>query len=206
MSNHTHLLAHAMKALMEETNGIIKENQAEKAQTTIQACAITAAASGVGASIFPGMGGLVMTAVAVGAVWVMYAKINKDLGISIKDNVLKSLASAVLSNILANAGALLLAFVAAAIIGFIPGLNFLVAPAQAMIAYLAVFAAAIIYINLLRKLFKANGAFVLTEDEGAKMAKEIVEETDMNAMFKEIKKSYDDNKDEIKKAKDSGAK
>ena len=201
MSNVNHFLYHALKALQEITENAIKQEQVEKAGKTIQTCAITAAATGVGAAILPGGGGFVLAAAAITAVWVMYVKINKDLGISISDNKLKSLASAILSNIITNAGSLLLAFVATAIFNFIPGLNVLIAPAQALIAYIAVFTAGILYIKLLTKAFKAKGKFDFDEDNIKQEASDIVNETDMKSLIEDIKESYD--KDKVEREKNS---
>lgn len=114
----------ALRALQEASNNIIKEYQAEKVGDIIQSRAIVSAAAGIGAAILPtGGGSLIAAAVAVGAVWEMYFQINRELGISISDNKLKSLASAILSNLLANAGSALLILATAFLGGMIPVVN-----------------------------------------------------------------------------------
>lgn len=195
-------LYHAIKALADATNGIIKSEHVEKAGTTIQACSIVAAASGLGASLFPG-GALVLTGVAVATVWGMYVKVNSDLGISISENTLKSLASALLSNIITSAGSMLVALVIFGVIGLIPGLHFLSVPAQAVIAYITVFSAGILYIKLLTKLFKAQGSADLSGVDVNKAAEDIVQETDMGSMIKDLKESYKQDKDKIDEAKNN---
>lgn len=105
------VLVYALKALEEATKGIISGQKIEKAGDTIMQCAIIAAIAGVGSGWLPGVGSLVASAAWVAAIWGMYVKVNKDLDISIKDNILKSLASALLANILASAGSLILMFV-----------------------------------------------------------------------------------------------
>ena len=192
---YNHYLRYALMALREATKNIIKEEKLEQVENTIQTCAIIAAATGVGAGMFPGAGGLVLTAASVAAIWGMYVKINKVLGISISENTLKSLASAVLTNIIAGAGAYIVALVAAAIIGFIPGLHFLAVPAEAMIAYIAVFASGILYIKFLTKLFKAKGGFNLNDGEEIDpMLKDVIRETDIQSVISEVKNSYDKDK------------
>lgn len=189
----------ALRALQEASNNIIKEYQAEKVGDIIQSRAIVSAAAGIGAAILPtGGGSLIAAAVAVGAVWEMYFQINRELGISISDNKLKSLASAILSNLLANAGSALLILAATFLGGLIPVVNTLMAPIQAMIAYIAVFAAGILYLNLLTNLFKAQGSLDMSNFDEEKEVQKVIEEADIDSMIDELKDSYNDDKDKIK--------
>lgn len=188
-------LYHALKALQEATHNVIQQEDLVKVEKTIQTCAIVAAATGIGGGMLPGAGGVVMTAASVAAIWTMYVKINKELGISISGNALKSLASAMLTNIIAGAGAYIAALVATTIISFIPILNFLALPAEAIIAYIAVFASGVLYIKFLTKVFNAQGCFAV--EEGATMdqfVKDVIRETDMRSVINDAKKSYDNDK------------
>lgn len=188
-------LYHALKALQEATHNVIQQEDLEKVEKTIQTCAIVAAATGIGSGMLPGTGGVVMTVASVAAIWTMYGKINEKLGISISGNALKSLASAMLTNIIAGAGAYIAALVATTIISFIPILNFLALPAEAIIAYVAVFASGVLYIKFLTKVFKAQGCFVV--EEGAKMdqfVKDVIREIDMRSVINDAKQSYDNDK------------
>ena len=188
-------LYHALKALQEATHNVIQQEDLEKVEKTIQTCAIVAAATGIGSGMLLGAGGVVMTVASVAAIWTMYGKINEKLGISISGNALKSLASAMLTNIIAGAGAYIAALVATTIISFIPILNFLALPAEAIIAYVAVFASGVLYIRFLTKVFKAQGCFVV--EEGAKMdqfVKDVIREIDMRSVINDAKQSYDNDK------------
>lgn len=188
-------LYHALKALQEATHNVIQQEDLEKVEKTIQTCAIVAAATGIGSGMLPGAGGVVMTVASVAAIWTMYGKINEKLGISISGNALKSLASAMLTNIIAGAGAYIAALVATTIISFIPILNFLALPAEAIIAYVAVFASGVLYIRFLTKVFKTQGCFVV--EEGAKMdqfVKDVIREIDMRSVINDAKQSYNNDK------------
>lgn len=188
-------LYHALKALQEATHNVIQQEDLEKVEKTIQTCAIVAAATGIGNGMLPGAGGVVMTVASVAAIWTMYGKINEKLGISISGNALKSLASAMLTNIIAGAGAYIAALVATSIISFIPILNVLAVPAEAIIAYVAVFASGVLYIKFLTKVFKAQGCFVV--EEGAKIdqfVKDVIREIDMRSVINDAKQSYDNDK------------
>ena len=146
--------------------------------------------------MFPGGGSVVLTAASVAAIWGMYVKINKVLGISISENTLKSLASAILTNIVAGAGAYIVALAATAIISLIPGLHFLAVPAEAMIAYIAVFASGILYIKFLTKLFHAKGGFDIDNsgDDIDPLLRDVIRETDIRSVISETKNSYDQDK------------
>lgn len=187
MSAH---LYHALKALQEASNELLSEEQVKKAGNTIKACAIAATVSGIGAGMLPGAGSVIATATCVAAIWGMYVKINIDLGISISENALKSLASALLTNIIASAGSLLAATIVVKVINWIPGLHFLSAPAEALIAYFAVLISGVLYIKLLTKLFKAKGSFQFTKNDVQDMAKDIINESNISDLVDDAKKSF----------------
>ena len=146
------VLVYALRALEQATKDVIDSQNIDKAGETIKGCAIIAAVAGVGSGWLPGAGAFVATAAWVAAIWGMYVKINKDLGISIKDNILKSLASAILTNILASAGSLILMLSASFLLSFIPGLGSAGAIViDGFIGYITVFASGVLYIKVLTK-------------------------------------------------------
>ena len=189
------VLVYALRALEQVTGDIINSKNIEKAGKTIKHCSIAAAVAGVGTGWLPGAGALVASAAWVAAIWGMYVKVNIDLGISIKKNVLKSLASALLTNIIASAGSYILMIVASFLLSFIPGFGTIGAVAiDGMIGYITVFASGVLYINLLTKLFKAGKGFTFTEEEAKGLAKDIVDESDMRTIIKEGRNAYKEDK------------
>lgn len=189
------VLVYALRALEQVTGDIINSKNIEKAGKTIKNCSIAAAVAGVGTGWLPGAGALVASAAWVAAIWGMYVKVNIDLGISIKKNVLKSLASALLTNIIASAGSYILMIVASFILSFIPGFGTVGAVAiDGMIGYITVFASGVLYINLLTKLFKAGKGFTFTEEDAKGLAKDIVDESDMRTILKEGRNAYKEDK------------
>lgn len=192
---HPGVLVYALKALGEATEGVLKGSDIEKAGDTIMGCAVIAAVAGVGSGWLPGAGALVATGAWVAAIWGMYVKINKDLGITIKDNVLKSLASALLTNLIASVGGIILMLVGSTLLSLIPGLGTAGAIAiDGAIGYVTVFASGVLYIKLLTKLFKAGNGFNLSENNVERMAKDIITESDVEKIIKEGKKSFKDDK------------
>ncbi len=185
----------ALKALEEVTKGIISSQRIEKAGETIRGSAIIAAIAGVGSGWLPGAGALVASAAWVATIWGMYVMINKDLGISIKDNILKSLASALLTNILASAGSLILMFIGSMLLSFIPGLGSAGAIAiDGFIGYITVFTSGVLYIKLLTKLFKAGKGFNIADGDVKKVADDIVNESDISEIIKEGKQAFNEDK------------
>ena len=189
---YQHLLVQALKELERTTKDYLRKEQIEAAGATITTCSAIAAASSV-VSLIPGAT-VVANAAWVAAIWGMYIKINKDLGISIKENALKSLASAVLTNILATAGAYIALFLAATAIGFIPGLNVLATPLSVILGYITVYASGLLYIKLLTKLFKAHSSFEFSESAAKTLAKSVVAENNISEILNEGRSAYRSDK------------
>ena len=118
-----------------------------------------------------------------------------DLGISIKDNILKSLASAILTNILASAGSLILMLSASFLLSFIPGLGSAGAIViDGFIGYITVFASGVLYIKVLTKLFKAGKGFNIAESEVNDVADDVIKDSDISEILKEGKEAYKEDK------------
>lgn len=193
--NPHHFLHLAVKSLGEASNEYLTKHQLTKVEDTIIRCSVAAAIAGVGAGWLPGAGAFVASAAWVAAIWTMYVRINKNLGISIKDNILKSLASAFLTNIIASAGALILGFSAGLLLSLIPGLQAGAVVIDGMIGYVTVFASGVLYINLLTKVMKAKGRLEFADGDDLKqMAKDIVKEGNVKGIIKEARQSYKDAK------------
>ncbi len=192
---HPGVLRYALKALEQVTKDIISSQKIEKAGDTIMACSAIAAVAGVGSGWLPGAGALVATAAWVASIWGMYIKINNDLGISIKDNILKSLASAILTNIIASAGSLILMLLGGMLLSFIPLFGTAGAIAiDGFIGYVTVFTSGVLYIKLLTKLFKAGNGFNISESEVKNIADGIVKDNDVSGIIKEGKQAFKEDK------------
>ena len=121
-------------------------NNADKAHKIIIACAgAAAAAEGIGGSI-PGLAVPAIIISSFGAVWTMYGKLCKTLGITLRKSVLKLLARAALSNIAANLSSALLTLLAAQ---FIPGASVL---ASAAIGFISVYLAGMLFLQMILRL------------------------------------------------------
>ena len=125
----------------------------------------------------------------------MYLLINKKLGISIKDNILKTLASAFLTNILATAGSMLLGLAVGTVLSFIPGIgtaaNVVI---DAMIGYIVVFVSGILYLNLLGRMCEKYGSVSFEGKDLKGLAKEVVEASDIKEMISQARASDKEDK------------
>lgn len=200
--SYGHLLAHALRELEKVANDYMRKEHIEKAGDTIMACSVAAAIAGVGSGWLPGAGALIATTAWVASIWTMYVRVNIVLGIKIKDNILKSLASAFLTNIIASAGSLILYFIAAFAISFIPGFGTLGAVTiDGFIGFVTVYASGLLYIRLLTKVMKGKGNMDLSDVDIKTMVKETTKESNVKDVLKEGKQMFKEskNKGEFKK-------
>lgn len=119
---------------------------AEEAEKIILSCALAAAGADAVGGLFPGLAVPMLVVSCMGAVWAMYGSICAKLNITIKGNVLKILARAALSNIIANLGGFLAAYLVAT---FVPVAG---AAASAMLTFATVYLAGYIFLQMLLKL------------------------------------------------------
>lgn len=97
----------------------LEEHFNEEIADIVEQHGAAAAAASV-ASMIPALGSTACFVAQTALVYTMYVRINRALGIKLSKNVMKSVASAVLGNIAANAGSAVLALVGGAILPFIP--------------------------------------------------------------------------------------
>lgn len=188
------LLSQALKELENVSDKLLRKDGAEEAGDTILVCSIAAAASGIGSGMLPGAGSVVASIACVTAIWTMYVKINKHLGISVKDNILKSLASAILTNIIASAGSYILVLIGAVAISFIPGIGYASTIIYGTLAFISVYASGILYIKILTRVMRAKKTLDLTDVNMEDIAKDVVNESNVSDLLKEGKEVFKQTK------------
>lgn len=193
------MLVLALKNLNEEVGNILDGSKIETIKDTINTFAISAAVLGAAADVVPGAGGILAALAQTGLVWALYVKINNALGISISEHTIKFVGSAIATNIITNAGYLILAYAAAAVMSFIPIFGQAgSAVTHLALGYILIYAAAVVYLNFLTSTFKANGSFSFDDSE---KTKKVIEEAVKNTGVKELIK---EGKNAFKEAKDNG--
>lgn len=195
--NISPLLYAAFKELQDASKGALTGTKIESISGIINKYAIYSAVAQM-ASLAGGIGSVVALLTQTGLIWTTYVKINKELGVSMSENTMKFIGSAVLTNLIANAGIYLVAMVTAWLIGMIPVLNFAAIAVEVVIAYVLIYASALIYLKLLTEVMRAKGSYELEESEDTEdLIKKIVKDTDIKGVVKEGRNAF-------KEAKDSG--
>ncbi len=190
----------AFKELNESMRGTLDGTKIESIKETINNYAIVSAIAGMASGMIPGVAAVVAAITQTGFVWATYLKINKALGISMSENTAKFLGSAIVSNIVTNAGALLIAYAGAAIISFIPIIGQVATIAiNGALGYIIVYAAAVIYLKLISNLIQPDGSLKVAENDDTKhIIQNIIKENNIEDIIKEGRNSY-------KKAKADGS-
>lgn len=145
-------------------------------------CIYGFAAGAVAASFVPIPG--LDVALATADIWIMYTRINKHLGISFSENLLKSVGSAIIANLTANLGQIIVA----GALKFIPGIGSVMG---GFIMGASIFgttvAAGWVYLKALTQ-FYGNGQ----KDDLNNIVKDVLsnDQEEIQLVFNEGKKSY----------------
>lgn len=147
------------------------------------------AGAGLASGWVPGAGAVALTAVAVGSIWSMYLRINNKIGLSFSENLLKTLASGIATN-LAGYFATMIAINAVA--SFIPIAGTAVAAALAAgIVYAMTLVSGVIYLKIITGIFRAKkDPNKMSAEDLKDMADDIIENEDMEEILKQAKNSY----------------
>ena len=97
-----------------------------------------------------------------------------------------------MTNIITNAGALLLAYAGAAILSFIPILGQAgVAAINGAIGFVSIYAAAIVYLKLITKMVQPNGTLkVEPSDDTKHIIEELIKDTNLKEIIEEGRNAY----------------
>lgn len=171
------LLEAAMKYY--ESGEYVKPFQSKDLADCVVQHAAAAGVAAMGTNLLPGVGGLISGGVACGAVWTMYIKICKTIGVPFSKNKLKALSSALLTNLVTQ-----LAGVFA--LSFIPGAG---AVAAGVVNFSVTYFAGLTFLIMLTKLFKTERKDSLEFDNDAwkESFKSALKEVDKKAIIKEAK-------------------
>lgn len=194
MSNMLHGAAHhLLRELPKAYHEFIKETKAEEIEEIINFHAVGAAASGLAAGWIPGAGGTAALMASVGFIWSMYFRINKKIGIPLSKAVVKSLGSAVLTNLAGTAMTLVGGTIVATALSFTGLGNVASSLIMAALDYAVVMVSGVIYLKLLTKLFKAGKNLAnISAEELKSEAEKVMHEENVNQMLKDSKKEYKD--------------
>lgn len=194
------ILVHTLKGVGLAMQNSLSDTKIASISETINNYAIAAAvASGV-AGVAPGIAGVAAVLTQAGFVWATYVKINQTLGISMSENTAKFIGSAIVTNLVTNAGAFVAMLVGSTLLSFIPIAGTAAAIAlNASLGYVLVYAAAVIYLKLITRMVQPDGTLHVAESDDTKhIIRDIIKNTNIKDIVKEGKEAY-------KQAKDDGS-
>jgi len=173
------------------------ENAAKDVNEIVTLHALGASSAAVASGAVPGVGEAIAVGIAMAFTCSMYYRVARRLGLNIKRNVLKAVASVVIAEIIAIFA---VSMAAGVVLSFIPVGGTL--GAMAVIAttdFLAVEAAGKMFLVILSKLFRAKTIAeieAMSEAELRAYAKGCTTKDQLKAMLKEAKAEYKQVKDD----------
>jgi uncharacterized protein (DUF697 family) len=132
--------------------------------------------------------------VAVGAnIWTMYVRINKDLELPFGENMIRSLAAGVMTNLGSAAAGYI---VAESVLKFVPGLGSIGgAVLMAATIYSITIAAGIVYMKAVTKLLNAKSAHHVSEEDLKAATDEVLKDKNaVRRIIKTAKKNYQETR------------
>lgn len=190
--NSTPFLYVAFKGLNDSLRGTLDGTKIESIKETIHHFAIASAVACVASGVLPGIAGVVAGLTQAGFVWATYVQINKTLGISMSEHTAKFLGTAIVTNIVAGAGTLLLTYAGAALLSFIPIAGQVASMAiNGALGFIVIYVASVIYLKLISKLIQPDGTLNVAENEDTKQViKEVIKESNIKEIIKEGRNAY----------------
>jgi uncharacterized protein (DUF697 family) len=128
-------------------------------------------------------------AAAAGNIWTMYVRINKELGLPFSENLMKSLAAGVVTNLGAAAA---FSIVGGSVLKFIPGLGSLGGGAiMATTVYAVTIASGVVYMNVVARLLRAKAATEVSASDLKEAADRLAsDKATIQDILKKAKKDY----------------
>jgi len=175
-------LLEAAVELVKEANKQVDEHMPGRLASIVKQHAV----AGVGAAWIPIPGAAIAAAAA--AVWGMYFRINRELGVPFSENIIKSIATGVATNLAAYLGVLAVGEG----LKLIPGLGSIVGAVVLSAAqYALLLASGYVYMRILTAVFKKNRTGNVSDAEmRAAMDDVLKDKAGINDFVQEAKSSY----------------
>lgn len=151
MINHGMLLAaaYALKEYM--SSGAYADNfDSKELADIVVGHSAAAGVAAMAAGVLPGVGSIIASGIAVGAIWTMYVRIGMYLELTISKDLWKAIASAVVANIVTQLAGVLVLELA---VGFIPGASII---AAGVVNFGITYVAGLIFLKALTEIFRAG--------------------------------------------------
>ena len=186
------LLFAALQELNNKMKHCLDQTQLNQVSETINYYALASAAASVGVAMLPAGGALAAAAAQTGFVWATYVKINKALRISMSEEIVKFLGTAMVTNLITSYGVVMVGHILAGVVSCIPLIGGIAAgAAEAVFGYVLIYACSILYLKLITKLVKPDGSIAFTSKPNTETTiKELMKDTSVRDIFKEAKTQF----------------
>jgi hypothetical protein len=179
----------ALKKTLEFSHHVIAENFSKDIADIVTSHSAGAAASALASGWIPGAGAGIATTISAGFIWSMYARINSTCQIPFSENVMKSLASGLATNLVSY---ILGGLAMSTLFSFFPGVGSI--GASVIIGgtcYALTLASGIIYLKILTKLMNSGVDLSnVTEEELKAKAADITQTMNIKETLENAKKEY----------------
>ncbi len=135
------------------------------------------------AALIPGVGSTASIAAAAAAIWGMYIRINSKLGLKLSENVIKTIASGVATNLAGYAAA---SVAAGAVLSFFPGAA---VPVMAAVQYALTITSGYVYLKVLIALSK-NKVGISEGSMNSAVNTILKDKSTIKSFFNEVKSNY----------------
>jgi len=182
-------LAKLLARVLKEANKEVDRQFPDRVANIVKTHSTGAAAAAVASGWVPGVGAMAAATISAGFIWTMYGKINSECRIPFTENVMKSLASGVATNLVAYvAGGLVISTA----FSFFPGLGSVGASVIiGATCYALTLVSGGIYIKLLTTMIKEGvDPMKVQEAELKRRAQQEADSMDVGAALKQAKSAY----------------
>ena len=188
-----HTLLHAGHKLLEVMDKTADENLPEELANIVKFHAKGATISSLSGAI-PAVGAALSGLATAGFIWTMYTRINKLLGLKLADNVLKTVASGVVTNL---AGYAVASFAVGTVLSLIPGIGTVATVAIVGAAVYAVsMVSGVVYLKILTQVFGAGkDPSTLSASKLKDIASDVISSMDVKTMLSEAKEDFKSKKE-----------
>lgn len=197
MSKDTNKLNSTIENLVSIINGQGGSVSAEELNKLVKSHAAGASASMIASGAIPGVGSTIAAGIEIGFVWSMYYRICGRLNIDIRKNVLKTLGSAIVTNMGASVAAQI---ITGTVLSIIPGIGTVgAAMVNGLMGYSLTYYSGIVFMQLLVRVFKAGkNVTQMSEDELKSTLVDVTKEVTYDSVKDESKKAFKNRKNDKK--------
>ncbi len=187
--NEADIVLRSAKLLVKALDKVADKTLPTEIADVVKFHAKGAGVAGLAAGWAPGVGSTLAVATAAGFVWTMYGRINSKLGVPIGKNILKTVASALCTNLAAYMAT---TFVGSTLASLVPGLGSVAAAGiNGAMVFALTWVSGIVYLKLLTLLAVKHVSFEsLSVEEMKATMKEVVAGENIRSLLKEAKNMF----------------